>query len=202
MMATNSTATRWSPVTKLSILAGAVAVPYLLWTAPGSSPPAVARPPVRAAEDVGTGPGLAATAATAPTAEPARRRALPSLQTFAAVVERPLFAPTRRFVRPVDAPEPEPVAEAGEEVLPEPAAAGPGRPDLRFFGTVRQGGKVAALVTGDAGVERLKVGDDVEGWQVTEVTRDRLVLVREGEELAYEIFGKAAATDDDGAGGG
>jgi Tfp pilus assembly protein PilP len=192
-MATNTTTARWSPVTKLSILGAAVAVPYLLWTAPDSGAPAVARPPARAVEDAGTGP--AGAAATAP-AEAARRRALPPLQAFAAVVERPLFAPTRRFARPVDAqaPEPEAVAEA-EDAPPEPEAAGPERPDLRFFGTVRQGGKMAALVTGEAGVGRLRVGDAVGDWQVAEVTRDRLVLVYEDEKLAYEIFGKAAADD-------
>jgi hypothetical protein len=38
------------------------------------------------------------------------------------------------------------VAEV-EDAPPEPEAAGPERPDLRFFGTVRQGGKMAALVT-------------------------------------------------------
>ena len=194
-MATNTTA-RWSPVTKIAILGAAIAVPYLLWTSPESDPVAVARPPARAAEDAGTGP--AGTAAAAP-AEAARRRALPPLQAFAAVVERPLFAPTRRFVRPVDpqAPEPEAAAEV-EEAPPEPEAAGPERPDLRFFGTVRQGGKMAALVTGESGVERLRVGDTVGDWQVTEVTGDRLVLAHEDEKLAYERFGKAAANAEAG----
>jgi hypothetical protein len=197
-MATNTTA-RWSPVTKIAILGAAIAVPYLLWTAPDSGTPAVARPPARAAEEAGTGPAGAAVTAAAPTEAAARRRALPPLQAFAAVVERPLFAPTRRFVRPVDpqAPEPEAVAEV-EEAPPEPEATGPERPDLRFFGTVRQGGKMAALVTGESGVERLRVGDTVGDWQVTEVTGDRLVLVHEDERLAYEIFGKAAANAEAG----
>lgn len=199
MMATNTSSTttaRWSPLTKLMLLVGVLAVPYLLWTAPDSGAPttatAVARPPaeVAAAAVVGVAP-----------AEAARRRALPSLQAFAAVVERPLFAPTRRFQRPVDAAAPEePVPVAEEEAPPEPEApGGPERPELRFFGTVRQGGKVAALVTGEAGVGRLRVGDEVGGWEVTEVTRDRLVLANGGEEMAFEIFGKGAAGDDTAA---
>ena len=128
-----------SPVTKLAILVGIVAIPYLLWTSSSGTPTGVAGVPKdRAAQ--------AAAPEAADDAVP-KRRELPALQTFAAMVERPLFTPTRRLVRPVEAPvtEPEPQATA-EEPGPDGPPATP-RPDLHFFGTMRHGKTFAALVT-------------------------------------------------------
>jgi hypothetical protein len=178
--------TKISPVTKLAILVGVVAIPYLLWTSSSGTPTGVAGvPKERAAQ------------ASAP--EPAddavpKRRELPALQTFAAVVERPLFTPTRRLVRPVEAPatEPEPPpAATTEEAAPEAPPTTP-RPDLRFFGTMRHGKTFAALVTraGGTGSQTLAVGDTVDDWQVAEVDRDRLVLAHEGERYTLSIFAK------------
>jgi hypothetical protein len=181
-------------VTKIAILGAAIAVPYLLWTAPDSGTPrwpARQRAPWRTrgrarpvppSPPPGRGGGAAARAAAVAGVRGGGRAA--AVRADAAV---------RAPGRPAGAGA-EAVAEV-EEAPPEPEAAGPERPDLRFFGTVRQGGKMAALVTGESGVERLRVGDTVGDWQVAEVTRDRLVLVYEDEKLAYEIFGKAAADD-------
>src|SRR3954471_16044869 len=173
-----------SPVTKLAILVGIVAIPYLLWTSSSGTPTGVAGVPKdRAAQ--------AAAPEAADDAVP-KRRELPALQTFAAVVERPLFTPTRRLVRPVEAPvtEPEPQA-AAEDPGPDAPPATP-RPDLHFFGTMRHGKTFAALVTraGGAGSQTLAVGDTVDDWQVAEVARDKLVLAHEGERYTLSIFAK------------
>jgi hypothetical protein len=118
------------------------------------------------------------------------------------MVERPLFTPSRRLVRPLEpSPEPEPMGE--EEPVVE-AVASIERPDLRFFGTVRQRGRVTALVTREdrASMEQLAVGATVDDWKVAEVTRDRLVLTHDDRREVYAIFssGGAEATDaDEGA---
>ena len=176
--------TKVSPVTKLAILVGVVAIPYLLWTSSSGTPTGVAGVPKdRAAQ--------ASAPEAADDAVP-KRRELPALQTFAAVVERPLFTPTRRLVRPVEPPitEPEPQATT-EDPGPEAPPATP-RPDLHFFGTMRHGKSFAALVTraGGAGSQTLAVGDTVDDWQVAEVGRDKLVLAHEGERYTLSIFAK------------
>lgn len=191
----------WSPFTKLLLLTALVAVPYLLWTMADDTP-GIAQ--ARRAGPVAVSPAEAAEPAAV---EP---RSLPPLQTFAAVVERPLFTPSRRLVRPVElAPgEPEPEPEAAAEPPPEevePEAEPVTRPELRFFGTVRRGREITALVTreGSAGLQRLAVGDEVEEWKVASVDRDRLVLRYEEEQAVYRIFsgGEAGATDREGGDG-
>lgn len=194
-----STTTRWHPGTKLLLLGAALAIPYLLWTGEDSGSPAIVAAVDRAGEAGAAAPAADPGAPAPPGAAASPGpRALPTLQTFAAVVERPLFAPTRRFIRPVGPPAQEAEPEIPEEAPAEVAeASSPERPDLRFFGTIRRGAKVAALVTGGEGgdgIERLEVGDAVGDWQVSDVTRDRLVLVHEKAEAAeYAIFSGGAA---------
>jgi hypothetical protein len=109
---------------------------------------------------------------------------------FTAVVERPLFSPTRRMP-PIAEPPDEAPASAAADQAPLAGPTGPEEPDLRFFGTVRQGGKAAALVTYPATSEvaRLSPGDRVGKWQVLEVDGNRLVLGQGGEQRSFEIFG-------------
>ena len=184
----------WHPLTKLLLLLAVLAVPYLLWTMSEDTPAVVQ---ARRAGPLGATP---AEAAEPPVVEP---RSLPPLQTFAAVVERPLFTPSRRLVRPVELPpsEPEPELEAEPAVEEEEPAAEPVTPpELRFFGTVRRGREVTALVTREGAPElaRLGVGDEVEEWTVKSVSRDRLVLDYEGQEAVYRIFGGVAGVTEDG----
>ncbi len=168
---------QWHPVTKLVVLAALLVLPYLLWT--GSD-----RSPVVAASVVRPEAAETDVAALEPPPAPFM---LPPLERFTAVVERPLFSPTRRM------PDPPPVAPSAPEApAPEaPVAAGPAEPDLRFFGTVRQGGTAAALVTYPATAEvgRLKPGDSVGDWQVLSVDRNRLELGLGEERRSFEIFG-------------
>jgi hypothetical protein len=173
--------TKWHPATKLLLLAAVLAVPYLLWTRDEDAPPAVAagaaRPAAEEAPEAGTG---------APGEAPADPFVLPPLERFTAVVERPLFSPTRRL----PAPTAQVMAEA-PALAPEPVVAGPAEPALRFFGTVRENGAAAALVTYPATTEvaRLAPGDMVGEWRVVAVDRNRLVLGLGDERRSFEIFG-------------
>ena len=178
--------TKWHPATKLLVGAALLALPYLLWTQP-EAPPVAARAVERAPGSDAAGDDPAQD--QAPPLEPF---VLPPLERFTAVVERPLFSPTRRMpalAEPEEEEAPQEVAQA-----PEPAApAGPEEPEVRFFGTVRQGGAAAALVTLPATgeVARLVPGDHVGAWEVLEVERNRLVLGLDDERRTFEIFGSA-----------
>ncbi len=170
--------TQWHPATKLLVLAALLVLPYLLWTGSGDQVPVVAATAVRPA------PAEVEVAALEPPPTPIM---LPPLERFTAVVERPLFSPTRRMPPPPPA-----VVREPEAPLPEaPVDAGPAEPDLRFFGTVRQGGTAAALVTfpATAEVARLRPGDMVGDWQVLSVERNRLELGLGEERRGFEIFG-------------
>lgn len=169
---------RVHPLTKALVAVAAVAVPYLVWTAPEPGP--VAAVNVR---DEAT---LVPPVPVRPTVIPS----LPPLQIFAATVERPLFAPSRRLPQAA-APEvdPAPVAATG--------ASGPEEPDVRFFGTMGRGGQNLALVDlGDGGTARkLALGDEVGSWQVVAIERDRLVLGLGDDRRDFTILrgGTAAA---------
>jgi general secretion pathway protein N len=181
--------TKWHPATKLLLLGSLLVVPYLLWTRQDAGT-GVAAPTAR---DAGTVAAAAAVAEPPPAAlEP---YALPPLERFAAVVERPLFSPTRRMP-PLAEPAAEPQAEPESAPPPVAAPAGPEEPELRFFGTVRQGDRAAALVTFPAtnAVARLAPGDRVGAWEVLEVERNRLVLGLGEERRSFQIFGPGAPT--------
>lgn len=175
------TETRWHPATKFLLAAAVLAIPYLWWTRPEPES-APAAPAARTAE--AAPPAAEATPASL---EP---YALPPLERFAAVVERPLFSPTRRMP-PIPEPSAEPQTEPVAEAPPEIGPSGPAEPDLRFFGTVSQAGQAAALVTFPAtnAVARLKPGDHVDEWEVLDVARNRLVLGAGEERRTFEIFG-------------
>jgi general secretion pathway protein N len=170
--------TKWHPATKFLVAAALLFVPYLLWTRSEEPPPAVAASVTRAVPSEPT-----------PAAEqPPAPFVLPPLEAFTAVVERPLFSPTRRMPNPppeVDTP----VAEA-----PAAESSGPAEPELRFFGTVTRDGSAAALVTfpSTSEVARLRPGDMVGDWQVLSVERDRLELGLGEERRTFEIFGAGA----------
>jgi hypothetical protein len=177
--------TTWHPATKLLLIAGALAVPYLLWTQPEDETVA-AVPAGRVAADA----AAEQAARAGQGAVPPKPFILPPLERFTAVVERPLFSPTRRMP-PIAEPPDEAPASAAADQAPLAGPTGPEEPDLRFFGTVRQGGKAAALVTYPATSEvaRLSPGDRVGKWQVLEVDGNRLVLGQGGEQRSFEIFG-------------
>lgn len=170
--------TRWHPATRLVVGVAAVALPYIAWTSFAETPAptaGVGAPP----------PDDAVPADREPAEEPLILR-LPPLERFTAMVERPLFSPTRRPEPVSDAPLPVADGSGGPPVL----AADPGAPGIRFVGTVGQDGSMTAVVvradSGDA--LRIAAGDTVDGWEVAAVTTSELVLRREEQQLVLTIL--------------
>ena len=173
--------TTWHPATKALVGVAIVALPYLAWTSLGEAPAAVAVAQ-RSAPVASTVAALQAL----PMDETALRQ-LPPLDRFTTMVERPLFSPTRRPVLAAVAPAGEGEEQAEEDTAPEPVD---GAPVLRFVGTIGQDGAMTALVLRDADpvVSKLVVGDEIDGWQVTEVTASQLVMEHEAERLVLTIL--------------
>lgn len=175
---------KFSPLTKLLAAVAAVAVPYLIWTAPESGPSAAVSTSDAA---------LAAELLQPPAGElPPAPTSLPPLSAFEATVERPLFVPTRRLERP----------EAdGEPVAPEIAAVDPeavtDEPAIRLLGTLRRDAQMVALVSLDDGerMEQLRLGAVVGDWRVVAIERNSLTLDLDGERRDYTLFSSFEAPD-------
>ena len=97
---------------------------------------------------------------------PAQGRAeLPSLDSFAVQLERPLFAPDRHGV-----------PEAGSATAGQAAASGA----LRLIGiALDAGGRQVALLGRDGGTPPIRalVGDQVDGWRIERVSPDGIEAV-------------------------
>lgn len=107
-------------------------------------------------------------------------RPLPPLERFAVVTERPLFTAERR-----------PPAED-----PAPEAGAVTRPPLQLAGIVAVQDTYRVLARPPQGEPvRLAVGDEYQGWRVTEIGPERLVLTRDGRSEAYELRPAAPAGD-------
>lgn len=113
----------------------------------------------------------AAQATKEPPARPSHPLAALSIESLAATRERPLFSPTRRPPAPPRAP----VVAAAPPPPPPPP---PEPPAVTFFGVVAEGDGARALVR--AGPEneslRVRVGDRIGDWAVSDIDRRRLVL--------------------------
>lgn len=109
---------------------------------------------------------------------------LPPRETFLAVLERPLFAPSRR--RAVAAGPEDPVVEP----VVETPQAGRAEPPFRLVGTVGGRGWGEALVAAPQGgaLERVAVGARIAGWLVSEIGIDHVVVEREGERRRLAIL--------------
>lgn len=91
---------------------------------------------------------------------PKPRTIMPAKETFAVIVERPLFSPSRR-----------PPAE-GTAATPIPA------PDFSLFGIVISAGEPFALVQPSAGGEPVRIteGASMSGWTVSRIEADRILI--------------------------
>lgn len=164
----------WHPLTRLLLLVAVPAVPYLLWT--GAGGPSVQRSVSR---DLPAEQSAPADPAAPP---PAEAPTLPPLEAFTDMVERPLFAATRR---PPPPPEARPAAAPRApqpEALPEP--------QFQLVGTVAGGERVFALVLpADGGsVLWLGEGDRIDGWEIVEVGANHLVVRQDGEDWRLDIL--------------
>jgi hypothetical protein len=117
-------------------------------------------------------PPLPAGPAPAPTTAPIALAALSPLADFSAIVERPLFAPSRR-------PD---VSTAAA------APAGPGI-ELRYrlLGVIGIGPDRRALIADGVRRFEVKAGDRLDAWSVTRVEPDRLVLSSPGGETVLKL---------------
>jgi hypothetical protein len=115
--------------------------------------------------------------AAVPAPPPVSPVAALSLERFSATRERPLFSPTRR---PPPAP-PAPVVSP-----PSP----PAPPKIALLGTVMDAGEARALVKleGTDKMLRLRIGDNIGGWKVTEIETRTLVVSREDRSASFTLF--------------
>lgn len=121
---------------------------------------------------------LTSGAAVAPPVPEAPNLDLREEATYSAILERPLFSPSRRPVGPAAAPS---------------AAQSPG--GLALLGVVAGAGRTVALIrTGEGSpATKAQAGQEVSGWQVTGIAPTEVVLERQGSRLELELPFKAPA---------
>ena len=98
---------------------------------------------------------------------------MPDESAFAAVVQRPLFAPSRRAPsRSIDAPE-----------------AAPSELHAIVIGIVQSLARSFVLLrpSGRPEVVQVREGDSFEGWLLSQILPDRAIFTRDGEEIVLEI---------------
>ena len=151
-----------SPITLLLVLLALPALGWLWWTSDETDAP------VAAVSRNGIVPAPNDSAEAAPAIE----RPLPPIEAFSEMVDRPLFAASRRSRVTNTEPADEPVAD----VAPPPEDNISDR--YRLIGTVEEGGRVFALLSGDNGsFVRLRRGDRLENWTVDAINRQRVLMV-------------------------
>ena len=132
------------------VLAGAFAV-YVVWTSPPMELPSTAPTP-RPARQTHTGDASKATMASV-------------TQTYPEIAERPLFYPSRKAWAPPPPP-PAPVV----------STAPPPLTDYALVGVILSGNTRSALIRTPGGSKTITLGEgqELQGWKLQEITRDRL----------------------------
>jgi type II secretory pathway component PulC len=128
-------------------------------------------------------PALAGEASTGAVQRPqpvlANPLAAQSLDRLSATRERPLFSPDRR-------PPPPPPAPIVREAEPPPP---PPPPKISLYGIVLDSNEAYAIVRADAAkIARVRIGDDVSGWKVSQIAPRRLVLSLDGRHATFTLF--------------
>ena len=96
---------------------------------------------------------------------------LPGLAAYAAIVERPLFVPSRR---------------------PPPGATSSIEGRYRLLGIVGAGAKRRAFVADGTRHTEVGEGDAIDGWTVKEIDQDRVLLISPAGEAAALKLARAA----------
>ena len=112
-----------------------------------------------------------------PTTPPASPLAAYPLDRLSATRDRPLFSPSRR---PPAQPPPPIIA----------AAPPPPPPKLILFGIVMDAEEAHAVVgvgTADK-TRRVRIGDDIGGWKVTQIEERQLVLSLDDRSATFTLF--------------
>jgi len=115
-----------------------------------------------------------------------------SLDKLSTTLDRPLFSPSRR----PPAPPPPPVAQA-----PPPPPPPQPPPNLVLYGVVMDGEGARAVVrTGaDSKMLRAQIGDDIEGWKVSQIDGRKVVLSLDGRFATFTLFSDDRARSESAA---
>jgi general secretion pathway protein N len=118
-----------------------------------------------------------------PPAAPSNPVAAQSLDQLSTMLDRPLFSPSRR--PPAPPPAPAPVMQVAE-----PAAPPPPPPNLVLFGVVMDGESARAVVRAgaDKKLVRAQIGDEIEGWKVSQIDGRKVVLSLDGRFATFTLF--------------
>lgn len=139
-------------------------------------------------------PGVVAIAQDRSAAAPTNPVAAQSLEQLSAIVDRPLFSPSRR--PPAPPPEPAPVAQAPEPPPPPPP------PNLVLFGVVMDGESARAVVRAgaDKRMIRAQIGDEIDGWKVSQIEGRKVVLSLDGRFATFTLFSDDRGRSDSAGG--
>ena len=96
------------------------------------------------------------------------------------VSSRPVFSPDRR-------------PHIAEPDRPPEAIAPPSFPPLALKGVVEIGGARHALLSAPDGDELFRAGDEILGWRLTEIEKDRVLMTLGTLTFAAELGGEAPA---------
>lgn len=151
----------------------------------------------------GSGGDEATVSAVAPRAAQVKLNPLEGLDpgAFTAIVDQPLFNPSRQ-PRPAEPPPPPPAVEqpvAEQPPPPPPAPQGPGPDDYKLLGVaVGPDGPVAALrLVASGQVVYLRKGESVDGWRVIDVAERSVAIGTPENPVTFSMF---AASDEDADG--
>jgi len=130
-------------------------------------------------------PGAVAIAETQdpPAAAPSNPVAAQSLDQLSTILDRPLFSPSRR--PPAPPPAPPPIVQAAEPPAPPPPP-----PNLVLFGVVMDGEGARAVVRSgaDKKLVRAQIGDEIDGWKVSQIEGRKVVLSLDGRFATFTLF--------------
>jgi hypothetical protein len=106
-----------------------------------------------------------------------------SLDHLSSTLDRPLFSSSRHPPAP-------PLPPIVPVAAPPPPPPPPPPPDLVLFGVVIDGEGARAVVrTGaDKKLLRAQIGDDIDGWKVSQIEGRKLVLSLDGRFATFTLF--------------
>jgi len=116
-------------------------------------------------------------------AAPSNPVAAQSLDQLSTILDRPLFSPSRR--PPAPPPAPPPIVQAAEPPAPPPPP-----PNLVLFGVVMDGEGARAVVRAgaDKKLVRAQIGDEIDGWKVSQIEGRKVVLSLDGRFATFTLF--------------
>jgi hypothetical protein len=108
------------------------------------------------------------------------------LNLFSDTRDRPLFSPTRR-------PPPPPPPPVVERVAPPPPVP---PPNVVLLGVVTDENGARAVVRSGSPdkIIRARLGEEIEGWQVTQIEPRRVVLSHDTRSVSFALFGRLKDT--------